>query len=276
MDFSKYRVPSATMGCIFVSLIISVVLPIALLIIWRTKTKAKISSFFFGAGPFVVFALILESILHNVLLMVMGQEAFSALPFKAVYGGLAAGVFEEFGRYIVMILFMKKYLTKKEGIMFGIGHGGIESILITGITCISNLVIAMMLNSGQGNLITRGYNSDMQMQLYNQISPLWNSAPSMFLWAGIERISAITFHICASYLVYRAVKDRKFVLCLLAVLLHAVMDGVMVVIQSTFDSYLVTEVYLIVFSLIFAVFTVRAYLKEKEETDDLQPFVNAE
>ena len=276
MDFSKYRVPSATLGCIFVSLIISVVLPIALLIIWRTKTKAKISSFFFGAGTFVVFALILESILHNVLLMVMGQEAFSALPFKAVYGGLAAGVFEEFGRYIVMILFMKKYLTKKEGIMFGIGHGGIESILITGITCISNLVIAMMLNSGQGNLITRGYNSDMQMQLYNQISPLWNSAPSMFLWAGIERISAITFHICASYLVYRAVKDRKFVLCLLAVLLHAVMDGVMVVIQSTFDSYLVTEVYLIVFSLIFAVFTVRAYLKEKEETDDLQPFVNAE
>ena len=276
MDFSKYRVPAATSTCIFISMMISIVLPIALLIVWRSKTKAKVSTFFFGAGTFVVFALILESVLHNVLLKVMGQESFMALPFKAVYGGLAAGIFEEFGRYIVMIIFMKKYLTKKEGIMFGIGHGGIESIIITGITCLSNLVIAMMLNSGQGNLLTNGYNSDMQMQLYKQISPLWNSAPSMFLWAGIERLSAITFHICASYLVYRAVKDKKFVLCILAVLLHAVMDGVMVVIQGTVDSYLVTELYLIVFALIFAVFTVKAYRKEKEETEALEPVLNVE
>ena len=78
MDFSKYRVPAATSTCIFISMMISIVLPIALLIVWRSKTKAKVSTFFFGAGTFVVFALILESVLHNVLLKVMGQEAFMA------------------------------------------------------------------------------------------------------------------------------------------------------------------------------------------------------
>lgn len=276
MDLSRYRVPSATLFCIFVTLAISVILPIVLLIVWRSKTKAKISSFFFGVGTFVVFSMILESILHNVLLKVMGQQAFTALPFKAVYGGLAAGVFEEFGRYIVMILFMKKYITKKEGIMFGIGHGGIESILITGLSSISNLVISMMLNAGQGNLLATGMNEEMKTNWIVQLSPLWNSSPTLFLWGGLERVSAITFHICASYLVYRAVKDRKFVLCLLAVLLHAVMDGVMVVIQGTFDSYLITEIFLLAFALIFAVFTVKEYLREKEKTVDLQPAVNEE
>ena len=126
MDFTQIRVPGAMILCITIAMIIAFGVPIALIIVWKKKTGANLLSALCGAGTFIVFAMILESILHNVVLAAIGNEAFTALPFYAVYGGLAAGVFEEIGRYIVMWLFMKRSLGKKEAIMFGIGHGGVS------------------------------------------------------------------------------------------------------------------------------------------------------
>ena len=276
MDFSKYRVPGATIGCIFISLVIALGLPIVLSIVWGKKTRSKASSFWIGAGTFVVFALILESIVHNIVLKAVGTETFNSLAFYAIYGGLAAGLFEETGRFLVMKLFMKKNLTKKESIMFGIGHGGIESILLVGFTCISNLATAYILNSGMGNLLTTGLNNGKEIELVTQLSPLWNSSPAIFLVSGLERIPAIAFHICASYLVYRAIKDKKIYLYLLAVLLHALMDGVMAVILRTTNSTLFTEIFIALFSLIFVIFTIKAYRKEKEETASLEQMASVE
>ena len=265
MDLSQYRVPGAMIVFLTISLFICVILPIILLFIWRKKTGARFTSALFGAGTFIVFALILESILHNVILSFMGQDAFTNLPFYAIYGGLAAGTFEEIGRYIVMRFIMKKNLDKKGSIMFGIGHGGIESILLTGLLSITNLVWSFMLNAGQGNMLIEGMAPEMQQQVYDQVSTLWLTAPPLALVSALERVFAITFHICASYLVYRAVKDNKFALCLLAVLLHALMDGLVVTINKTTGSILLTEAFVGVFALIFAVFTIRAYCREKED-----------
>ena len=259
MDFTQIRVPGAMILCITIATIIAFGVPIALIIVWKKKTGANLLSALCGAGTFIVFAMILESILHNVILSVMGQEAFTALPFYAVYGGLAAGFFEEMGRYISMRLFMKRSLDKKEAIMFGIGHGGAESILLLGFTSISNLVVSVMLNSGLGNLMVMGTDADTQQKLYDQLSPLWMTAPPMMLVGALERIFAITFHICASYLVYRAVKDRRFTLCLLAVILHALMDGVMVVILKTTGSTFYAEAFIGVFAAVFAIVTIRSY-----------------
>lgn len=269
MDLSQYRVPGAMVVFLTISLFICVILPIILLFIWRKKTGARFTSALFGAGTFIVFALILESILHNVILQIMGQDAFMSLPFYAIYGGLAAGTFEEVGRYIVMRFFMKKNLDKKESIMFGIGHGGIESILLVGITSITNLVFAFTINAGQGNKLIEGLTPGLQQQMFDQVSTLWTTAPPLTLVSALERVFAITFHICASYLVYRAIKDKKFVLCLLAVLLHALMDGLVVTISRTTGSVFLSEAFVGVFALVFAVFTIRAYCREKEDSGNL-------
>ncbi len=265
MDLSQYRVPWFNIAAIVISLLVSVGIPMILGLFWENKKDASLSSALKGAGTFVVFALILESIVHNIVIKVMGQDSFMELPFYAIYGGLAAGLFEEVGRYIVMRLFMKKKLDKTEAIMFGIGHGGVESILLVGLTCVANMVVSIMLNIGQGSLLLKGTDPSMQTQLIEQLSPLWLSGPGTFLWTGVERISAITFHICASYLVYRAVRDRKFSLCILAVILHALMDGIMLVIQKLSGSIALTEGYIFVFAVTFAVITVTLYRREKEE-----------
>ncbi len=50
----------------------------------------------------------------------------SGNPFLyAIYGGLAAGIFEEFGRFFCMITVMKRFMYQRENsIIYGIGHGG--------------------------------------------------------------------------------------------------------------------------------------------------------
>ena len=45
--------------------------------------------------------------------------------FYALYGGIAAGVFEETGRFTAMKFWMKKSLSKESSFMYGVGHGGI-------------------------------------------------------------------------------------------------------------------------------------------------------
>lgn len=262
MELSQYRVQWINIAAIIVSLLLSIGIPMLLGLFWENKKNACLSSALKGAGTFVVFALILESIVHNIVIKVMGQDSFMELPFYAIYGGLAAGMFEEVGRYIVMRLFMKKKLDKTEAIMFGIGHGGVESILLIGLTCVSNLIVSIVLNIGQGALLLKGTDPSVQTQLVEQLSPLWLSGPGTFLWMGVERVAAIAFHICASYLVYRAVKDKKIALCILAVILHALLDGVFVTIQRLSGSMVLAEGFIYVFALIFALATIGVYRRE--------------
>jgi uncharacterized membrane protein YhfC len=57
------------MGC---SLVLSVAAPIVLLVLLKKRTNARLSSAAFGAGTFILFALLLESLLHRLVLGVFG------------------------------------------------------------------------------------------------------------------------------------------------------------------------------------------------------------
>lgn len=46
------------------SVVLSMGVPIALFIAGRVKLKARISSFFIGAGTYLLFAMLLEQLLH--------------------------------------------------------------------------------------------------------------------------------------------------------------------------------------------------------------------
>lgn len=230
------------------SLALSVGLPVALCIIVRKKTRARVSSFFIGAATFIVFAIVLESILHRLV-----QKAVPTLPeniwLYALYGGLAAGIFEETGRYLAMKLCMKKGLDGQNAVMYGVGHGGIEAILLAGVACVSHLVIAAMINGGQASAllaISRADETAYQAALAQMLT-ISATPPWQFYMVGLERVSAILFHISASYLVFLAVKERKPPFYLLAVLLHFLLDA-LAVITSTFLPIWAVELVLLLFS----------------------------
>jgi len=215
-----------------ISLLVSVGLPIALCIIVCRKTKARISSFFIGAATFVLFAMILEQILHTVVFKVSGTALTGNIWLYGLYGGLAAGVFEETGRYLAMKLCMRKNLNKQNAIMYGVGHGGIEAILLAGMACVNNLVIAVMINGGQAPMLLTisGVNDATYQQALAQLMAVGTTPSWQFYMVGLERISAIIFHISASYLVYLAVSRKKPVYYLLAVLAHFLLDALTVIV----------------------------------------------
>ena len=66
----------------------------------------------------------------------------------ALVAGLFPGVFEETGRLIAFKTVLRKRKNKETSISYGIGHGGVEVILILGLTYIQYIAYAVMLNTG--------------------------------------------------------------------------------------------------------------------------------
>ena len=254
------NVPISSITGIAVSLVVSVGLPVALCIIVCRKTKARISSFFVGAATFVVFALILEQILHAIVLKASGTALTGNIWLYGLYGGLAAGVFEETGRYLAMKLCMKKNLNKQNAIMYGVGHGGIEAMLLAGMACVNNLVIAAMINGGQASLLlsVSGVNDATYQQVLAQLMAVSSTPSWQFYMVGLERISAIIFHISASYLVYLGVSRKKLPYYLLAILAHFLLDA-LTVISAKYLPILAVEGLLLLFSGAFGYVIWRMY-----------------
>lgn len=112
-------VSGASMVGMVISLLLSVGLPIFLCIFIYKKTKAWVPAFFIGCGIFVGFAMILEQICHAIVLTVTGSVIRDNLWLYAIYGGLAAALFEECGRWIAMKFCLKKHLTRENALMYG-------------------------------------------------------------------------------------------------------------------------------------------------------------
>lgn len=222
----------AIAGIIF-SAVIAVGLPVVLLILVKVKLHTRIADAGIGAITFVLSALVLEQILHGVMLNLLGETLTGNIWLYAVYGGLAAGLFEETGRYIAMKSWIKKRLSKESSIMYGVGHGGIEAMLIVGFTSISNLITAFMINSGQIESAFSGIEDGVGKETAIQgLSVLWTTPGYQFFLAGVERISAIALHICLSYLVYRAVKYGMKKFYFLAVSLHFFVDALTILLSN--------------------------------------------
>ena len=191
------------------SIVLSMGVPIALFIAGRVKLRARISSFLIGAGTFLLFAMLLEQLLHVLVIQFCGLNAQSRPWLYYVYAALAAAVFEETGRLIAMKFWMKKWLDFPNALMYGIGHGGVEAILIGGLSGISNLVSMLMINSGAMQNTLAALPAESANQTVSQLSALWTTPAPLFFVSGIERISAIILHIGLSLLIYRAVKAGK-------------------------------------------------------------------
>lgn len=248
-------------GIIF-SMVISIGLPVVLFIWAKRKLHAQMGALGIGAAAFVLFALILEQILHSIMLNAAGTLLTENIWLYALYGGLAAAVFEETGRFVAMKYWMKKSLSKENAVMYGVGHGGVEAVLIVGLTCINNLVSALMINSGQIEQLLSatedGAGKELAMQAY---TTLCTTPGYQFYLAGVERISAIVLQICLSYLVYRAVKygEKKFLLAALGI--HFLVDAATVLLANLL-SLIVLEAVLLVIVGALAVTVKRMYEKE--------------
>ena len=207
-------VSTLRIAALFCSAIVAFGLPVALLVWWHGKTKAAYFDALVGALIFLVFAMVLEQILHSFVL----KTSIVSKPWAFIlYGSFAAGVFEETGRYIGFRFFMKKKQAKEDAIMYGIGHGGMESILIAGVSLVVSIIAVLAANAGHTD-----------NQTFAQTARVVAQSPISTLFAsGVERAVAICLHIALSVLVFLSIKRAGlWWMYPLAILFHAGVDSI--------------------------------------------------
>ena len=228
-------VPTLSIVCMALGAVFAFAVPFVLLFCYKKK-GAQVLPFFVGCAVFIVFALILESLVHNIVLkgLPVGEKILGNTLLYALYGGLMAGLFEETGRFLAFKTVLKKRLDNDENaLMYGAGHGGMEAILLLGFAYVSNIVMSAMINAGVADKLTAGLSGDMLAQVQAAFNTLTNAAPTTFLLAIVERCAAITIHISLSVLVwFAAKKPGKWWLYPLAILLHGALDAFTVILAA--------------------------------------------
>ena len=230
-------VPVSSLIMMAANAFLGIAVPVCLAVYLVRKHRAKLSSILIGAGTFLLFALVLESILHQLVLKgPHGSDILGNTLLYALYGGLAAGVFEETGRFLSMKFLMKKEPSKPlPGIAYGVGHGGAEMLIIFGITMINNLVISALINSGQADAIFAKVPEEAAGQLQAQLDQLQTLGAGTLLIGLWERFSALILHLGLSMLVWVAVRKGGKWLWLFpaAIVLHAIVDAGAVLLQKS-------------------------------------------
>lgn len=258
------HVGTATMAGMVFSLCVSILFPIVLVILVHKKTHAAVGTFFIGAAAFFIFAMTLEQVLHRIVFTLCGDTLSGNIWLYGLYGGLAAGLFEEAGRYIAMSRFMKRRLDLPNALMYGVGHGGIEAILIVGLTSVSNLLTSVLINNGGIETSLNLLDEATRAATVTQLSALWTVPAYQFFLGGVERILAIILQISLSVIVYFAVKNGKKGYWLLAVGLHALVDFIAVVAANFLELALV-EVLIAVLTAGMAVLAAAICRRNPEE-----------
>ena len=233
-------VSAMSIFCMAITGLISFCIPFALFIYFRKKKHADVLPFFIGMAVMLVFALIVESLVHQLVLNVLpvGKAIINSIWLYALYGGLMAGLFEETGRFVAFKTLLKKYQYKDvNALMYGAGHGGFEAAALIGMTMISNIVIAIMINSGLTSVLTKTATAETLPQIEAMLDTLKTTAPYTYLIGLIERLLAVFLQLALSVLVWFAAKEKdKWYLYPLAILLHFLIDGSLVVVAHYIES----------------------------------------
>ena len=218
------QVPILSIVFMGISAIVSIGVPIALFLFFRKKYGARVMPMLIGIAGFFIFALVLESLVHSFILgnYIIRDESPA---LYIVYGIFMAGIFEETARFISFNILKKRYNGFGTALSYGIGHGGIESVLLAGASMIMAIITSILFNAGSIEVLTKNMDGDALAAINNQLIVLITSESYLFLIGGMERLFAIGIQLGLTVIVFYAVYGTKKIwLYPLAILLHAAID----------------------------------------------------
>lgn len=264
---------SETISAFFTAGLITLLIPIAAVVIFKIKNKeVKLRYAFIGAGTFAVAVLILEQLLHSIMLSLVSGSTI----LYVLYGTLCAGIFEETARYIVFRCFCKKECDPKNAVMYGLGHGGFEAMILVGVNMLSYAVLAISINTlGTDNIFGDISSAESLLALETQLTALSHVGMSDAIMSVAERLIAMTFHTAASVVVFVSVKIKgKIWLFPTAILLHALMDLPAALYQrGVIGNIVIAEILMAVFTALTVVLAYKMYkslMAEKNNAENVE------
>lgn len=223
---------SLSMICIILTLIVSLILPPVFLAVYalRHKKQGIWSAWLLGALGFFVPQMLIRMPVLNVLGANSDFLAFTQAHPVLYSLGLAftAGLFELAGRVAAAML-LRKNLTYRRSLAAGLGHGGIEAMVIVGMAYITNLFFLYLIQSGGfDGFVAQTAASGADVSYLKTIPDIFAATPpAMYLLAGYERLLTMTCHAAMSMIVCYAVHRKRILTGLLVCLvIHTFLDSV--------------------------------------------------
>ncbi|WP_292731998.1 YhfC family intramembrane metalloprotease [Methanoculleus sp.] len=207
---------------------------------------------------------IIVQVVHTPLVLVTQTPLYLALlPFGtttalaalAVYLGLMAGLFEEVGRYLVYRYLFRRQeipLTRENGLLFGTGWGGVESMIVALLVLTSMLSYIAITSDGSMLFLPDDPAVQAEIEALRALTPL-DILPGL-----AERMMTIVLHIAWSLMVLASVVYGRKALLALAVIWHAAVDAIAVYLAPT-QGILVTEAAVFVFAVIGVAYILREW-----------------
>lgn len=208
-----------------VLILAAVVIPV----IYFKKTKQiSLLVFLLGGVGFYLSSQVLENILHRIVLQPQADGTIALRTenpwLYVLYAVAAAAIFEETGRWVIFYWLQKKRpLTFRDGVAYGLGHGGIEALFIGISGLLSLFVLAHLVSQGNSPLLAK-----LPQATISYVQKL--QAGQIYLLA-FERILALAIQVFLTFWVWTAVKDKKLGYFLAALGFHALIDLAPVLVQ---------------------------------------------
>lgn len=225
--------------------------PTAAAILVYKRGKEGFRPIWIGAAAFILSQV--GHIPFNQFLMVPGLRALGvevtaqsgiSLWVLGVAAGLSAGIFEEVTRFLVLRFWLGKKPYTMLPLKYGIGHGGIEALLLGSLALVALVQVLVLGGDGMEALLP----ADQVELARSQIEAYWAVPWYHSLLGAVERISAMAFHIGASILVYKSVRTKKLLYFVVAVIGHTVLDAFAVVAIKQLD-FLLLEGVIFIFAV---------------------------
>ena len=266
--FEQIVVGKNSVPALITTVLLMIAIPVVFFIFWRVRHRpqTKIGWLIAGAAGFLVSARVLELGVHYFCIIAdnpVSRFINENTAAFVLYGTAMAGIFEECGRHVVLKYILKKDRTRENAVLYGIGHGGIEILLVILPAMITYLAVAVLLSSGDTENMFAALNITEETAAAALPSVQAAAAFDYGLMAltVIERLLSMLIHIGLTVIVCYGVVNGKKACLPLAIVLHMLVDTCPVLYQRGLVPLWAVEVWAAVWTAAIMFLAVRLYRK---------------
>lgn len=254
-----------TIISILISAVICFAVPIWGIFFLKRRGNNVLLAVAAGALSFFIFQFVIRiPILQLVLPNMEFYQKLSANPLGiSIFLGFTAALFETVGRLVFMKLMLRGKESYITGIAHGVGHGGVEAVLLVGINYITFIVFSILINTGNFDGIFLGTAAPAYDQMSALKVTLIGTNSFMFLVAGIERFLTMIIHVGFSLLIMEGLYKKRLLPYFLIVLgLHALLDFLAVYLGLNGVSVLLIELVVVAFAAVSGFYIIKRARKQ--------------
>lgn len=222
---TTFQLSATRIAATIIAVLFEIVYPIVVAWFVARRLRVKWRYFAYGAVIFLLFQLITRVPLVMILQgMIAPQlQASRTWLFGWLIGlSLTAGLAEEIGRYVGYRWLFREEKTWERGIMYGLGHGGLESMILVGGLTLMGLINLIALSTMDLNALP--LTPAQQEQLHQQLAAVAAQSDWLPLVGAWERLWTLPVHVAFSVIVLQVFKRGQIRWLWISVAAHTLVN----------------------------------------------------